>query len=306
MRSSIPTLKKGDNNYFSVEKIQKKVVFSERKDGTIMVHMFLREKNAIPLTNDLFTDENITIFKEKSLWVSPQGNFGFRRLVSAREIIGIAIEGKFELRLIYNEFVPLLDSQYRVIADKVATSRRYIVEEQLEEIRRYGSYNVEFEMGKYYFLRAINVDDIVFEFRIYKLQTLERILKILRFEIDSYILSNSRVYFRCKVSKSNSSSYYSLYEVYFPNYEVEEKLAYLSYAHKPLLIEDSRNVLDIIVKTTQKKAYGVLTFSDNSNKLLVGVTDPLEEDNIFIGIYLSQIYKEVEQKKQDSDEYIPV
>ena len=46
-------LKKGDNNYFSVEKIQKKVVFSERKDGTIMVHMFLREKNAIPLTNDL-------------------------------------------------------------------------------------------------------------------------------------------------------------------------------------------------------------------------------------------------------------
>jgi len=297
-------LKKGDN-YFSVEKIQKKVVFSERKDGTIMVHMFLREKNAIPLTN-LFTDENITIFKEISLRVSPQGNFGFRRLVSAREIIGIAIEGKFELRLIYNEFVPLLDSQYRVIADKVATSRRYIVEEQLEEIRRYGSYNVEFEMGKYYFLRAINVDDIVFEFRIYKLQTLERILKILRFEIDSYILSNSRVYFRCKVSKSNSSSYYSLYEVYFPNYEVEEKLAYLSYAHKPLLIEDSRNVLDIIVKTTQKKAYGVLTFSDNSNKLLVGVTDPLEEDNIFIGIYLSQIYKEVEQKKQDSDEYIPV
>jgi len=305
-------LKKGDN-YFSVEKIQKKVVFSERKDGTIMVHMFLREKNAIPLTNDLFTDENITIFKEISLRVSPQGNFGFRRLVSAREIIGIAIEGKFELRLKNNELIPVMDSQYKVIAEKISSSRRYISEEQIREIRKWGDYNVEFESDRYWVIKTVSVHTINFEFRIYKIENLRKILEFLSYDFDSYTLANSIVYFKTKVRKSEvKSEYYHLYEISLDeNNENELKNIVFDSHLVPLVlapistIGEKNKIKSVILKNSKETKQGVL--ANYFGTLLVG-TSELQEENIMVGIYLSSlpIFKEVEQKKQDSDEYIPV
>jgi hypothetical protein len=306
-------LKKRDN-YFSVEKIQKKVVFSERKNGTIMVHMFLREKNAIPLTNDLFTDENITIFKEKSLWVSPQGAFGFRRIGSigsggAREIIGIAIEGKFELRLKNNELIPVMDSQYKVIAEKISSSRRYISEEQIREIRKWGDYNVEFESDRYWVIKTVSVHTINFEFRIYKIENLRKILEFLSYDFDSYTLANSIVYFKTKVRKSEvKSEYYHLYEISLDeNNENELKNIVFDSHLVPLVIGEKNKIKSVILKNSKETKQGV--FANYFGTLLVGTSNSeLQEENIMVGIYLSSlpIFKEVEQKKQDSDEYIPV
>ena len=202
-----------------------------------------------------------------------------------------------------------MDSQYKVIAEKISSSRRYISEEQIREIRKWGDYNVEFESDRYWVIKTVSVHTINFEFRIYKIENLRKILEFLSYDFDSYTLANSIVYFKTKVRKSEvKSEYYHLYEISLDeNNENELKNIVFDSHLVPLVIGEKNKIKSVILKNSKETKQGVL--ANYFGTLLVGTSNSeLQEENIMVGIYLSSlpIFKEVEQKKQDSDEYIPV
>jgi len=104
------------------------------------------------------------------------------------------------------------------------------------------------------------------------------------------------------------SEYYHLYEISLDeNNENELKNIVFDSHLVPLVIGEKNKIKSVILKNSKETKQGVL--ANYFGTLLVGTSNSeLQEENIMVGIYLSSlpIFKEVEQKKQDSDEYIPV
>jgi len=168
---------KKENQIFSVEKIVKKNVFSESKNGNIFVHMFVHKKNCVPLPFAVSSLQPDVL--EQNLYVSPRGSYGFRGNVNLT-YLKFPINGKFQyVKYSGGVLLPMYDYSYECIATAIAKSRRYIHPDQLQEIREKGNFDLEYE-GDFYQFVKFPVIPIEYEFRFFSYENLMRILIELR------------------------------------------------------------------------------------------------------------------------------
>jgi hypothetical protein len=294
-------LKRG-KEYFSIERLAKRNLFSETKSGSVFVHMFVYEKNCVPLLADEHLKPDVV---EQNLYVSPRGNFGFRNIVDVT-YLKYPIQGKFE----YSEYsggllAAINDSQYKCVAKAIAKSRRYIKDYQLEEIRRNGNFDVEFEESFYLFIKFPVVNDIEYEFRFFDYDHLIRILIELRKPVFSNetnydylknVLNNVRFFIKVdqlkQFNKTDQQFYYKIDNTVTSTKKILKKI---------LLNFDNKYYIS--------NEYGYISCKEEEIYLRIN-REIKDKDIILIEIPREVILESLESlglfSFQDEDEYIPV
>jgi hypothetical protein len=163
------------NNYYSVKKIIKKCIFSETQKGVFYLHSRIIYDNPIFLNQA----DDYNVVKEKTLYVSPKGALNFRS--NNIDFFNIPIEGDFIITD-NGSVASLFARYYKVLANRVELSERYISDSQLDEIRRNSSYDVEFEEKFFYvFIETANCPmEMKKEFRVYKVENIKKVKKFIK------------------------------------------------------------------------------------------------------------------------------
>jgi len=154
------------DHIFSVERIEKKNIFSETQSGRIYLHSKLIYKNPIQLYGEIGEKEYIYV---SNIYVSKSGSYGFRDSKWDVDFVTAPIAGKF---IISNRRACPIEGYYEILAEKKNNSRRYITNSQLEEIRKYGNYDLEIEQDMYIFVKLFKEISIKNEIRFYNFKVL--------------------------------------------------------------------------------------------------------------------------------------
>jgi hypothetical protein len=186
---------------YSIESFTKTNVISQTFNGKVFCHMFLRPKNEVELSAERVATSAIG-FREFHLETSKQRAFDLRNGLGITSLI-YPVEGKFELEPVGTGddyyFCTVPGTEYTLYFSRWAIARRYTESSQLEEIRKYGDYPIEWETGQYVFGQCEPITDIKYQIRGTSLANIKRLLGL----IEDYTDSTSEIRIFLRVPKSS-------------------------------------------------------------------------------------------------------
>jgi hypothetical protein len=195
-------IKRSDKVY-SME-ISKTNIISQTFGGKVYCHMFLRLQNEVEVLPEKVNTSAIK-FKEFHLETSRQRAFDLRNGLGITSLI-YPVEGKFELEPTGDDYYfRTVPGMYTCYFSKWATTRRYIETSQLEEIRKYGDYPIEWESTRYVFGQCEPITNVKYQIRGTSIANIKKLLALIEDYVD--VSSNIRMFLRVPISAIVATEY---------------------------------------------------------------------------------------------------